>query len=233
MCTPSAASSFPARRWRRTRKSCSSSPGIWPDIEKSRAEAKRLLKEAGAEGLSFELLNRNVDQPYKYNAHLGDRRVEQDRPSRHAARGADRPVVRGDAARQFRCRARPAIARAWSTRCSTCRGTCRARSTRRTTGNSKTSRRSTLYDKMLRETDFAEAAGADARSSRNTCSTPGARDLPAVVVPDGALPVLCQGLEDQPEPLPQPGSGDCLARQIASREQAVCLREPVKSRCAC
>ena len=26
----------------------------------------RLLKEAGAEGLSFELLNRNVDQPFKY-----------------------------------------------------------------------------------------------------------------------------------------------------------------------
>jgi peptide/nickel transport system substrate-binding protein len=41
--------------------------GFWPDIDKSRAEAKRLLKEAGAEGLSFELLNRNVDQPYKYN----------------------------------------------------------------------------------------------------------------------------------------------------------------------
>jgi peptide/nickel transport system substrate-binding protein len=42
--------------------------GYWPDIEKSRTEARRLLKEAGAEGLSFELLNRNVDQPYKYNA---------------------------------------------------------------------------------------------------------------------------------------------------------------------
>jgi peptide/nickel transport system substrate-binding protein len=43
-------------------------PGYWPDIEKSRAEARRLLKEAGAEGLTFELLNRNVDQPYKYIA---------------------------------------------------------------------------------------------------------------------------------------------------------------------
>src|SRR6201987_4032438 len=42
--------------------------GYWPDIEKSRVEARRLLKEAGAEGLSFELLNRNVDQPYKYVA---------------------------------------------------------------------------------------------------------------------------------------------------------------------
>ena len=42
--------------------------GFWPDIEKSRAEAKRLLHEAGAEGFSFELVNRNVDQPYKYDA---------------------------------------------------------------------------------------------------------------------------------------------------------------------
>ena len=42
--------------------------GFSLDIEKSRAAARRLLKEAGAEGLSFELLNRNVDQPYKYNA---------------------------------------------------------------------------------------------------------------------------------------------------------------------
>src|SRR5271169_3411777 len=41
--------------------------GFSLDIEKSRAEARRLLKEAGSEGLSFELLNRNVDQPYKYN----------------------------------------------------------------------------------------------------------------------------------------------------------------------
>ncbi|MGH7093469.1 MAG: ABC transporter substrate-binding protein, partial [Stellaceae bacterium] len=40
--------------------------GYWPDINKSRAEARRLLKEAGAENLSFTLLNRNVDQPYKY-----------------------------------------------------------------------------------------------------------------------------------------------------------------------
>jgi peptide/nickel transport system substrate-binding protein len=42
--------------------------GFWPDIEKSRDEARRLLKEAGAEGLTFELQNRNIDQPYKYLA---------------------------------------------------------------------------------------------------------------------------------------------------------------------
>ncbi|HLY46622.1 MAG TPA: ABC transporter substrate-binding protein [Stellaceae bacterium] len=40
--------------------------GYGPDIEKSRAEARQLLKEAGAEGLTFELNNRTVDQPYKY-----------------------------------------------------------------------------------------------------------------------------------------------------------------------
>ena len=41
--------------------------GFWPDIKKSRAEARKLLKEAGQQNLSFQLLNRNVDQPYKYN----------------------------------------------------------------------------------------------------------------------------------------------------------------------
>jgi len=40
--------------------------GFWPDINKSREEAKRLLQEAGVPNLSFELLNRDVDQPYKY-----------------------------------------------------------------------------------------------------------------------------------------------------------------------
>jgi peptide/nickel transport system substrate-binding protein len=39
-------------------------PGFSKDIEKSRAEAKRLLKEAGQENLKFKLLNRNVSEPY-------------------------------------------------------------------------------------------------------------------------------------------------------------------------
>lgn len=38
--------------------------GYWPDIEKSRAEARRLLQEAGVTNLKFTMLNRNVDQPY-------------------------------------------------------------------------------------------------------------------------------------------------------------------------
>ncbi|MFV0297775.1 MAG: ABC transporter substrate-binding protein [Hyphomicrobiaceae bacterium] len=38
--------------------------GYWPDINKSRAEARRLLKEAGVPNLKFTFLNRAVDQPY-------------------------------------------------------------------------------------------------------------------------------------------------------------------------
>jgi peptide/nickel transport system substrate-binding protein len=57
---------FPGSPLAATKEELQTIAGYWPDIEKSRAEAKRLLKEAGAEGLSFELLNRAVDQPYKY-----------------------------------------------------------------------------------------------------------------------------------------------------------------------
>src|SRR5262249_5134258 len=39
--------------------------GYGRDINASRAEAKRLLKEAGAEGLSFTFKNRGVPQPYE------------------------------------------------------------------------------------------------------------------------------------------------------------------------
>ena len=57
---------FPASPLAATKDELQQLAGFWPDIEKSRAEARRLLKEAGAEGLTFEMLNRNVDQPYKY-----------------------------------------------------------------------------------------------------------------------------------------------------------------------
>jgi peptide/nickel transport system substrate-binding protein len=39
-------------------------PGFSKDINKSREGAKRLLKEAGQEGLKFKLLNRNIAEPY-------------------------------------------------------------------------------------------------------------------------------------------------------------------------
>ena len=46
---------FPGSPLAANRDELASLAGYWPEIEKSRAEAKRLLKEAGAEGLSFEL----------------------------------------------------------------------------------------------------------------------------------------------------------------------------------
>jgi peptide/nickel transport system substrate-binding protein len=57
---------FPGSPLAATKDELQKMAGFGPDIEKSRAEAKRLLKEAGQENLSFELLNRDVDQPYKY-----------------------------------------------------------------------------------------------------------------------------------------------------------------------
>lgn len=57
---------FPGSPLAATKEELQKIPGYWPDIKKSRAEAKRLLKEAGAEDLTFELTNRNVDQPYKF-----------------------------------------------------------------------------------------------------------------------------------------------------------------------
>ena len=59
---------FPGSPLAATRAELEQIAGFGSDIDKSRAEARRLLKEAGAEGLSFELLNRNVDQPFKYVA---------------------------------------------------------------------------------------------------------------------------------------------------------------------
>ena len=39
-------------------------PGFAKDIDASRAQARKLLKEAGAENLTFKLFNRNVAEPY-------------------------------------------------------------------------------------------------------------------------------------------------------------------------
>src|SRR5580704_1783955 len=57
---------FPGSPLAATKEELQQLAGYWPETGKSRTEARRLLHEAGADGLSFELLNRNVDQPYKY-----------------------------------------------------------------------------------------------------------------------------------------------------------------------
>ncbi len=57
---------FPGHPLAANKEELQSIAGYWPDIEKSRTEAKRLLTEAGfPNGLKFEFHNRGVDQPYK------------------------------------------------------------------------------------------------------------------------------------------------------------------------
>src|SRR5262245_7681682 len=45
-----------------------------------------------------------------------------------------------------------------------------------------------------------------------------------MVVPDGSPPVVCKGLEDQPEPLLEPGPSYCMARQIVKKRK---VRVPI------
>jgi len=56
---------FPKHPLAATKEELVKLTGYGEDIEANRAEARRLLKEAGQEGLSFTLNNRAVDQPYK------------------------------------------------------------------------------------------------------------------------------------------------------------------------
>ncbi len=56
---------FPGHPLAATKEELQKIAGYWPDIEKSRAESRRLLKEAGVPNLKFTLHNRAVDQPYK------------------------------------------------------------------------------------------------------------------------------------------------------------------------
>jgi peptide/nickel transport system substrate-binding protein len=56
---------FPGHPLAATKEELEKIAGFWQDIKKSRAEARRLLKEAGQENLTFDLHNRAVDQPYK------------------------------------------------------------------------------------------------------------------------------------------------------------------------
>ena len=55
----------PGAKWSLPKEELVKLPGFWTDIEKSRAEARRLLKEAGQENLKFKLLNRQLGQPFQ------------------------------------------------------------------------------------------------------------------------------------------------------------------------
>ena len=152
---------FPGSPLAATKEELQQIAGFWPDIEKSRAEAKRLLKEAGAEGLSFELLNRNVDQPYKYvgtwlidewskiGLHVTQRVMPTGPGSRHCAAAISRSSLEAN-----------------------CHGVVNPlmdvqkylpnSATQRTTDIMTTRRKSTSIRKMLHETDSAKQRILDA-----------------------------------------------------------------------
>src|SRR5262249_53767369 len=54
----------PGSEWALSEADLEQQPGFAKDIEKSRARARELLKEAGAERLNVKLFNRTVSEPY-------------------------------------------------------------------------------------------------------------------------------------------------------------------------
>ena len=55
----------PGAKWALPKAELEKIPGFWPDIEKSRAEARRLLAEAGHPNLKLKLFNRQLGQPFQ------------------------------------------------------------------------------------------------------------------------------------------------------------------------
>jgi peptide/nickel transport system substrate-binding protein len=54
----------PGAEWELPTEELEKLPGYWRDIEKSREEARRLLREAGHPNLKIRLVNRTIDQPF-------------------------------------------------------------------------------------------------------------------------------------------------------------------------
>ena len=69
-----------------------------------------------------------------------------------------------------------------------------------------------LYEKMLHEPDPAKQRALMREFEKYVLDTQAHESSADLLVPDRAVPLLRQGLEDQPEPLPQSGPGDDLAR---------------------
>ena len=207
---------FPGSPLAATKEELQQIAGFWPDIEKSRAEAKRLLKEAGAEGLSFELLNRNVDQPYKY---VGTWLIDE--WSKIGLHATQRVVPTGPWFEAMRSGNFDVVLEA------NCQSVVNPlldvqkylpRSVyTENYGNYDDQPEIELYQKMLHEPDPAKQRVLMREFEKHVIDSRGARVSDAVVVPDHSLPVVCERLEDQPEPLPQPGFGNDLARQIGRR----------------
>jgi peptide/nickel transport system substrate-binding protein len=185
--------------------------GYWPDIEKSRAEARRLLKEAGAENLTFELLNRNVDQPYKFNGTW-----VIDEWSKIGVKVNQRVLPTGPFGVpqwRFRCGARRRLP---EYRQSAARrdqvpaplGLELELRQLRGSGGSRALRSDAAGDQ------FCAAARANAPIRKAGARYQGARNFSVMAVSHRSLSKLCQRLENQSQPLRQPRFGDDLARQV-------------------
>jgi len=152
---------FPGSPLAATRQEIEQIAGYWPDIDKSRAEAKRLLKEAGAEGLSFELLTRGVDQPYKtVGIWLVDEWSKMGSRSRNVWSQPALILRRNEPAISRSIPAR--IATASRTRCSTSNRICRVRTTPTTTVLRGPARSRSLREDAARHR-CCQAARADER----------------------------------------------------------------------
>ena len=202
---------FPGSPLAATREELEQVAGFWPDIDKSRAEARRLLKEAEAEGLSFELLNRNVDQPFKYIAtwlidewskvglHVSQHVVPTG-PWFEAMRNGDFDVVLEAPGHGF---VNPLL---------DVQKALPASVDSENYGNHDDPQEVDLYEKMLRRNRSVSAARVDAGVRKRCARRTEPHDLDIVVAPDRALPILCEGVQDQPHALHQSGSGTDLAR---------------------
>ena len=204
---------FPGSPLAATKEELQKMAGFWPDIEKSRAEAKRLLKEAGAENLQLRAAEPRRRPALQICRHLAGRPVEQDRRQGDAEGRADRALVRGDAQRAVPGR-RTTRSAAATVNPLLDVGSLPAelgRELRLLRGSGR--RPSSTTSCCTRPT--RKAAGADDRVREAGDGHAGARHQGDLVEPHRAVPLLRQGLEDQPEPFPEPGSVDGLARQIA------------------
>ena len=164
-------------------------------------------------GDQLRLLNRDVDQPYKYIGELADRPVEQDRAEGDAARRPERSVVRSAAQRQLRCRGRGAGTRHRQSAARRAEGTAGlgfGRELWRLRGPE--SRRDLRQDAARDRPRKTEGADAEIREAQSRHR--GAPGFSGLVEPHRAVSCLCQRLENRAEPPREPGSRDDLARQM-------------------
>ena len=84
---------FPGSPLAATKEELEQLIGYWPDIEKSRAEARRLLKEAGQENLTFRAPQPQRRPALQDRRHLAGRRMEQGRLQGDTESGSHGPMA--------------------------------------------------------------------------------------------------------------------------------------------